>query len=206
MPVSHSRNFCGILQIPARLGDRLASMDRRRSRSRGGAAERAQEIDRAAIALRQCAAVADPCHLRAAASKFPCWAGMWNRYFGFAGSVTSMIDVPLIGLSGERIERLWHLRRAAVMADIGDVTFPVYEWWADRRCVPAGRSCRPGACPWLRGGSPTLGAGLDDCDIAGAASAAVIAIAVLDVRIAMMSNFFTAILQHLFSLSRRTAF
>ena len=40
------------------------------------------------------------------ASKFPSWPGMWNRYFGFDGSVTSMIEVPLnsacpvSGLSG----------------------------------------------------------------------------------------------------------
>jgi len=59
-----------------------------------GAAERAQQIDRVAVALRQRAAVADVI-CAPPASKFPSWPGMWNRYFGFAGSVTSTIDVPL---------------------------------------------------------------------------------------------------------------
>jgi hypothetical protein len=68
--------------------------------------KRAQQIDRAAIALRQGSAVADTRHLRAAGLEISLLAGMWNRYFGFDGSVTSTIEVPLnsawpvSGLSG----------------------------------------------------------------------------------------------------------
>ena len=112
-----------VLQIPARLGDQ------HRLRRIGdvpdlvaGAAERAQQIDRVAVALRQGAAVADARHLRAAGLEIPLLARDVEQVFRLRriGDVDDRGAVEL-GLSGERIERLRHLRRAAVMADIGDV-------------------------------------------------------------------------------------
>ncbi len=47
---------------------------------------------------------------------------MWARYFGCAGSVTSTIDVPLnSGWPVSGLTGFGRVRRAAVVADIGDV-------------------------------------------------------------------------------------
>src|SRR6516162_11124582 len=86
------------------------------------AAEHAQQIRFIGVAFGQRAAVAHACHLCAA----------FLVVAGRAGNMRQRLRMPRIGyvddrsaaefrLPSERIERLWHLRRAAMMADIGDV-------------------------------------------------------------------------------------
>ena len=113
------------------------------------AAEGAQQVDGGLVALAaSCAAVAHPHHLRAARLVGARRAGDVRRYFGFAGSVTSTIEVPLgsalpvIGLTGvgnrRRCRRDGRYRRSSGRPADGSS--------AGRRCAPAGRSSRPAAC------------------------------------------------------------
>src|SRR6185369_1758119 len=114
--------FVRVLQAPAWLGDQ------HRLRRIGdvpdlvaGAAERAQQIDRVAVAFRQGAAVADAGHLRAAGFEIALLTGDVEQVFRLrrVGDVDDRGAVEL-GLAGERIERLRHLRRATVVADVGN--------------------------------------------------------------------------------------
>ena len=87
------------------------------------AAEGAQHVDRALVALGQLAAVAHPYHLRAARLVGAFGAGNVLEIFGVAG-IGDVDDRGAIRLrlAGHRVERFRDVLGAAVMADIGDPT------------------------------------------------------------------------------------
>ena len=101
------------------------------------AAEHAQHVGLGRIALRQRAPVADAHHLRAAFLVVSFQAGQVLQVFriGRIGDVEDRGAVEL-GLAGHPVDRLRHVGRAAMVADIGDVAvaLPV-----DGRLVGAAR-------------------------------------------------------------------
>ena len=101
------------------------------------AAERAQHVGLVRIALRQARAVADAHHLRAALLVIPFEAGNVLQVFriGRIGDVEDRGAVEL-RLAGQLVDRLRHVGRAAVVADIGDVAVALL---VDGRLVGAAR-------------------------------------------------------------------
>ena len=154
MPVSHSQKFLCVSFRPA---------DARDQHRIGGigdvpdlmrlAAEGAQHVDR--VGDRPWASDL-PSQIRTICappdSYLPSWPGMWRRYFGCAGSVTSTIEVPFgSALPVMRIDRHRDVVGAAVMADIGD---PAVALMMDGRLIGAARlqvvDSPPASCWRLR--------------------------------------------------------
>ncbi len=98
-------------------------------------AEGAQQIEFALVGFGQRAAGADAHHLRAAGFVFAGLAGNVMQIFRLrrVGDVEDRGAVVL-GLAGQRIDRLAHVGRAAMVADIGDVALALME---DRRLIGA---------------------------------------------------------------------
>ena len=115
------------------------------------AAEDAQHVGLAGVALGQRLAVADAHHLRAAFLVVAWEPGDMGEVFRLrrVGYVDDRGAVEL-GLAGQFVDGLRHVGGAAVVADIGDVAAcPAFGWSAGRRCAPAGRCSRRAACSWL---------------------------------------------------------
>ena len=140
MPVSHSHQLLCV-SFRSQLGARdqhRASPDRSTSQiSWPWPPNDAQQIDRVGVALRQRLAVADARHLRAAVLVVALLARDVREVFRLRriGDVDDRGAVEL-GLAGQRIDRLRHLRRAAVVADIGDVAVALL---VDGRLIGAAR-------------------------------------------------------------------
>ncbi len=124
MPVSHSQKLlCVSLSGPSPLPDahrfcRIGHV----VDFVAFAAEDAQQIDLVGIALGQGLAVADARHLRAALLVIAFGAGDMGEVLRMRriGHVDDRGAVEF-GLAGQGIERLRHFRRAAMVADIGDI-------------------------------------------------------------------------------------